>query len=220
MTELEAIEQRHSVRRFEDRPIDPEIVSRLREEILAINAESGLRFQLFTEEPEAFAGNKTHYGKFAGCRNYFALVGGKDRSADIGYYGERLVLFAQRCGLNTCWAAMTYKKGKVAADAGKGEKLHIVIALGYGQTPGTPHKSRSAADVSDLTEASPEWYRNGIRAALLAPTAVNQQKFRFERNGDRVRLKTGFGFYTEIDKGIVKYHFEAGAGKDRFVWES
>lgn len=28
----------------------------------------------------------------------------------------------------------------------------------------------------------------------------------------------GMGFYTKIDLGIVKYHFEIGAGKGKEVW--
>ena len=50
---------------------------------------------------------------------------------------------------------------------------------------------------------------------MLAPTAMNQQKFLFELNGDKVSAKvSGFGFYTKIDLGIVKYHFEAATGKN------
>ena len=58
----------------------------------------------------------------------------------------------------------------------------------------------------------------GVEAALLAPTAMNQQKFTFALSGNRVSVKAGMGFYTKIDLGIVKYHFEAGAGTEHFVW--
>ena len=60
-----------------------------------------------------------------------------------------------------------------------------------------------------------------LEAALLAPTAVNQQKFKFIlRNGNKVETKTFFSpwGYTQIDLGIVKYHFEIGAGKENFQW--
>ena len=30
----------------------------------------------------------------------------------------------------------------------------------------------------------PDWFREGVVAALLAPTAVNQQKFFISRDGD------------------------------------
>ena len=77
---------------------------------------------------------------------------------------------------------------------------------------------KSIADISDYKDGDPAWYKAGLEAALLAPTAVNQQKFKFERNGDKVYAKTaGFGFYTKIDLGIVKYHFEIITGKEVIV---
>ena len=219
MTIMEAIEARHSVRQFEDRKIEKELVQTLQSEIDGINKESGLHIQMFTEEPEAFQASKPSYGQFSGCRNYFALVGGKGKDEEIGYFGQRLALFAQQNGLNTCWVALTYKKGKVAPKINPGEKLYIVIALGYGKTQGATHRVKDETAVSDITSDSPEWYRNGVKAAILAPTAMNQQKFKLTRVGDKVSAKVaGMGFYTKIDLGIVKYNFEVGAGKENFNW--
>lgn len=218
MTLMEAIEQRHSVRQFEDKLIDAETAAKLKAEIDTVNKEGDLHIQLFTDEPEAFKGNEPHYGQFSGCKNYFALVGKKGMDEKIGYYGQRLVLYAQQLGLNTCWVALTYKKGKVVVDTASGEKLYIVIALGYGKTQGASHKVKEESAVSDVASDSPDWYKSGIKAALLAPTAMNQQKFKFSRAGDKVNAKAGMGFYTKIDLGIVKYNFEIGAGKDSFNW--
>ena len=58
----------------------------------------------------------------------------------------------------------------------------------------------------------------GVEAALLAPTAMNQQKFVFSLKEDRVSIKPGLGFYSKVDLGIVKYHFELGAGDVPFQW--
>jgi nitroreductase len=218
MTISEALERRHSVRQFEEKPIDAELVAQLKTEIEAVNRDSGLHVQMFNDEPEAFQANKPSYGQFSGCRNYLAMVGEKGMDEKIGYYGQQLVLFAQQLGLNTCWVALTYKKGKVAPKIDSGEKLYIIIALGYGKTQGAHHKCKDADAVSDLASDSPDWYRNGMRAALLAPTAMNQQKFKFSRNENKVSVKAGIGFYTKIDLGIVKYNFEIGAGKGNFVW--
>ena len=218
MTTMEAIEARHSVRQFEDRKIEEKLVQKLQTEIDSINMESGLHIQMFIDEPEAFQASKPSYGQFSGCRNYFALVGGKGKDEEIGYYGQKLALYAQQNGLNTCWVVLTYKKGKVAPKLDAGEKLYIVIALGYGKTQGSAHKVKEDAAVSDVTPDSPEWYKNGVKAALLAPTAVNQQKFKLTRNNNKVTAKAGMGFYSKIDLGIVKYNFEIGAGKENFVW--
>ena len=209
---------RHSVRNYVNHPIEEEKLAALREAIDEVNREAGLHVQLFTEEPEAFNANAPHYGQFRGCRNYFAMVGPKEADEAIGYYGERLVLLAQELGLNTCWVALTFRRNAVAVEIAEGEKLHVVIALGYGETQGVPHKSKDASAVSNLTADSPAWFRAGVEAALLAPTAINQQKFSFTLNGRRVRARTKLTFYGRMDLGIAKYHFELGAGKENFDW--
>ncbi|MBQ1888378.1 MAG: nitroreductase, partial [Firmicutes bacterium] len=39
------------------------------------------------------------------------------------------------------------------------------------------------------------------------------------RDGEKVTAKvSGLGFYTKIDLGIVKYHFEIGSGRGNEVW--
>ena len=141
---LEAIKARHSVRSYQDKPLSAEIVDKLKQEIDICNQESGLHMQLVVNEPNAFDGLMAHYGKFSGVKNYLAIIGkkGKDAEEACGYYGERIALYAQTLGLNTCWVAMTYSKIKTAFQVNTGEKLHLVIALGYGTTQGTPHKSK------------------------------------------------------------------------------
>ena len=217
---LDAIQTRHSVRSYLQKPLEDGVKSALQNEIRAINQEAGLHFQLVVNEPKAFDSLMARYGKFSGVTNYIALVGKKSPNLDelCGCHGERLVLLAQQLGLNTCWAAMTYRKVPGAFQLAPGEKLVLVIALGYGEAQGIPHKSRPAADVANVSGA-PEWFRAGVDAALLAPTAMNQQKFTLTLENGKVRAKAGTGFYTRIDLGIVKYHFEAGAGKENFQWE-
>ena len=216
----QAMEKRHSVRQYDERPIESEIIDAIKAEIDECNKESGLHIQLIVGEERAFDSFMAHYGKFSGVKNYIALIGKKGKELDelCGYYGERLVLKAQQLGLNTCWVAMSYKKIPGVFEVGKGEKLTVVISLGYGKTQGAAHKSKPAQKVSNLSGDKPEWFRSGVRAALLAPTAMNQQKFTLTYSGGKVTAKAGTGFYTKLDLGIVKYHFELGAGKDNFEW--
>lgn len=220
MDMTEAMKVRHSVRRYKDKSLDGEIISALEAEIESCNKESGLHIQLVTDEPKAFDSFMAHYGKFSGVTNYIAMIGkkGTDLEEKCGYYGERLVLRAQQLGLNTCWVAMTYTKIKTAFSLEKGEKLCIVIALGYGETQGVAHRSKSFDQVARAEGEIPAWFRNGVKAALLAPTAMNQQKFQFILDGDKVRAKPGIGFYAKIDLGIAKYHFELGADKPGMKW--
>lgn len=218
---MEAVRARHSVRNYTDRPIEGEVLKALEEEIAACNREAGLHIQLVRDEPRAFDSTLAHYGSFTGVRNYLAMIGPKDGDLmeKCGYYGERIVLKAQMLGLNTCWVALTFKKIPDAYVVGPGEKLGIVIAIGYGEHEGKPRKSKTAEAVSNMTEDSPEWFRNGVEAALLAPTAVNQQKFSLQRSRDTVSLKKGLGPYAGCDLGIIRYHFEIGAGTENFRWK-
>lgn len=217
---MEAMKQRHSVRSYTDKALGSEVLQALRQEIEACNRESGLHIQLVTEEPRAFSSLMARYGKFSGVKNYLVLVGKKGPMLEelCGYYGERLALKAQQLGLNTCWVALTYKKITGAFSVQSGEKLTVVIALGYGENQGVPHKSKAISAVSDCTDASPAWFRAGVEAALLAPTAMNQQKFTFRQTNGGVSATAGRGFYTKVDLGIVKYHFELGAGTENFTW--
>ena len=117
MTLLEAIEARHSVRKYTDEPIPEEVLATLRNKVWEINKEAGLHVQLVTDEAKAFGGFKStsgvfSYGAFSGVKNYFVMAGkkGDDLDEKVGYYGEQLVLLAQTLGLNTCWVGLSYSK--------------------------------------------------------------------------------------------------------------
>lgn len=211
---LEIMKQRHSVRQYTNIPIEADKREALNELTVALNQEADLHIQIIYDEPKCFDSFMAHYGKFTGVRNYIALVGKKSDKLDekLGYYGEQLVLKAQELGLNTCWVAMTH--GKSRATVNKGEKCVCLISLGYGENQGSIHKNKPLGEVCNNTAQMPDWFSTGMEAALLAPTAMNQQKFFFELQPDgTVKAKCGSGFYTKLDLGIVKYHFEAASGK-------
>lgn len=223
----EAIEARHSVRAYKDLPLSEEIVKLLEDELVKLNNEGQLHIQLICNEPKAFQGTMAKYGKFRNVNNYLVMAGKKAEDLDerVGYYGEQIVLLAQTLGLNTCWVGLSYRKVPEAYNVGKDEKLVCMIALGYGETQGVPHKIKSVEDVSNASDITPSWFRKGVEAALLAPTAVNQQKFSFEyvgmkNNRHQLRAKKGVSMigYTLMDLGIAKCHFEIGAGKNNFDW--
>ena len=210
---------RHSVRQYLDKPIPMEIREQLDDFVISLNKESGLNIQVIYDEPKCFSSRMARYGKFEGCANYIALIGKKSKDLDerVGYYGQRLVLKAQELGLNTCWVALTH--GKSQAIINKGETEAILIALGYGKTQGNQRRSKKAEEVSNVKDDSPEWFKKGVEAALLAPTAINQQKFYIELEGNKVKIKKGLvGPELNVDLGIIKCHFELGAGKENFEW--
>ena len=238
MTIQEAIVARHSVRAYKEQPLAAEVVKALEKKIAELNREGHLHMQLVLNEPKAFQGTLAKYGKFRGVGNYIVVAGqnADDLDERVGYYGEQLVLFAQTLGLNTCWVGLSYSKVPGTYKLEKDEKIACYIAIGYGETQGVGHKVKTADQVSrsavrtpgpsrNVSDTTPLWFRQGVEAALLAPTAVNQQKFSFEYVGmkdgrHQVRAKKGFSLigYTKMDLGIAKYHFEVGAGKENFEW--
>ena len=223
MTIQDAIKARHSVRKYSEKPIETAKVATLCAESEICNADSGLNIQLVLDEPKAFSTGMWKYGLFSGVKNYFVMAGPKGKEAEekIGYFGEKLVLVAQTLGLNTCWVGLTYKKIPGTYTLRDGDIVHCVIALGYGTTPGVQHPLKPMEQFYDSEGLPPKWFMAGMEAALLAPTAVNQQKFKFVlHDGNKVEAKTLFSMagYTNIDLGIVKYHFEVGAGQVNFEW--
>ncbi len=215
---LQAMEERHSVRDFKDEPISEEHVAELKKYIRQINADSGLNIQLILNEPKAFnsLGIRliTYYGNFRNVFNYVALIGKKSENTDerCGYYGEHIVLKAQQMGLRTCWVGGTYRKVPSACEIGKDEKILAVIAIGYGSNDGTPHKSKTFKDVTAPATDYPVWFVKGVEAALLAPTAMDKQRFMFSIKDNKVSVKAFPGPFSSLDLGIVKYHFEIGSG--------
>ena len=86
------------------------------------------------------------------------------------------------------------------------------MALGYGDTQGVPHKSKPMPQLCKVDGEMPEWFRKGMEAALLAPTAMNKQNFLIILDGETVKYEAKEGKYRNLDLGIVKCHFQTGAG--------
>ena len=153
--------------------------------------------------------------------SYIILAGkdGTDLDEHLGYCGADLCLYAQTLGLNTWWVGGMFNgKGAMKHMDATNVRINGVIAIGYGQTQGVPHKSKTAAEVSQYTGTAPQWFADGVEALLYAPTALNKQPYMVKGESDRVSITAGEGHFAGIDLGIGKYHFEVGAGKDNFQW--
>lgn len=216
MTLREAIKNRHSVRKYIDRPISAECREELEKCIQECNEESGLHLQVIYDEPGCFDTLFTKYGMFENVVNYIALVGSKaekDVEERAGYQGQKIVLRAQQLGLNTCWVGGTFSRGKCSARILPGEKLLCVIAIGYGANQGNPHKSKPVEKLCGVPRSEmPVWFRNGVVGAMMAPTAMNQQKFFITLEDNEAVITAGRGFMAAIDLGIVQCNFEAASG--------
>lgn len=220
MTLEEAMRSRHTVRRYTDQRLPGDVLEGLRNRIRDNNEKYGLAMSLVTENTEAF-GPVLRLFLAKGVRNYVILAG-RDRPGleeDLGYCGADVMLFAQTLGLNSWWVGGTYSRKGVGRNAApEAEKLLGLIALGYGASQGVPHKSKKPEDVAAYEGEAPEWFTKGVKALLLAPTALNKQAFTLRGEGRRVSLSCDNGIFSGVDLGIGKYHFELGAGKENFDW--
>ena len=213
----QAMRQRHTVRKFTSEPLSAELFSQLNDRVRANNERFGLAISLKVGDESALPGAlKLFFAK--GVRNYFVLAG-SDRPGldeDLGYASADLMLFAQTLGLNTWWIGGTFSRKNVE-QAVPGKKVIGIVAVGFGATSGVAHKSKTAAEVSSYEGPEPQWFADGVQAALLAPTALNKQCFRIAGAGNKVSIAEDGGAFNGADIGIVKYHFELGAGT-AFEW--
>lgn len=213
MDVFDLIRERHSVRQYKDVKIEDEKREILNKAAEEFSEKGGITVKVIYDEDKAFDTGLAHYGNFKNVKNYIALFGDRKSDEKVGFYGQAMVIKAQEIGLNTCWVALTFDKGFVDKRFSDGDKLRCVIALGYGETNGASRKSKTYEQVVRIKGDKPENFDLGVKAALHAPTAVNQQKFSIICNDGKVSIvKKGIGFYTEMDLGIVKYNFQAASG--------
>ncbi len=213
MTEKEAIFARHSVRNYLDKAIEADKVRLIEEKIGELNAEGDLHFQFKADAGNTFNRLLNRAMGLASAPSVIACVGKDTEDLDerVGYYGEKLVLYLQQLGLNTCWVG-TFNRKNIGADVAPDERLVISIAVGYGENQGKDRKSKTPNQVTAGRNERPEWFNEGVKMALLAPTAINQQKFTICLNEDEsVSITDNGGVLSRVDLGIVKYHFEIGA---------
>ncbi len=219
MDYLKLMQERHSVRKYLDKAIEPEKAAELNAYIAELNEKYDMSIRL-VEGEHIFEKALLGYGVIKGCGNYIYISGKDDENLDerAGYVGELIVLKAQDMGLNTCWVGGFFRKKSVTYSHPSGHRFVLVIAIGYGENQGSVAKTKTFDDVS-LTKDAPEWYKKGIEAVLLSPSAINQKKWKFELVGeDKVKVTTANGPFATVDLGIAKCHFELGANR-QIEWE-
>lgn len=221
MTEIEAIQVRHAVRKYTTKPLSSDAIKELHTTIAQCNKAHPLHIQLIVENKNAFSGFNPLLKRFKNVNNYIAIITNNqdDRYEDIGYCMAQLMIKAQQLHLHSCCVTGTYNTKKVESLLATNEKLLGIIAIGYGASDGVPHTSKSIAKL--CKQSNEDWFINGMKAAMLAPTGLNKQDFYIETNKNIVSIHNKHDTpLSKIGIGIVKHHFEIGAGKDNFIWES
>ena len=220
MADMGTIRARRSVRSYRGEPIAGDALRNLRAAVDDAARESGLNIQLVMDNPEVFD-LVARFGLIHGATAHidFIVSGGPDPALDerIGYWGQRIVLEAQDMGLNTCWCGM-FARRKSRAELKPGERIRIVIAVGYGQAAGKPRKTKPFDELAAVegdgkdngAASAPDWFCTAVEAAQLAPTAMNNQHFHLtlSADGQTLVLEAPTGGFNRIDAGIVRCNIE------------
>ena len=98
MTEKEAILERHSVRAYEDRKIEPEKVQLIEDKIAQLNVAGNLHLQFVRDAGKTYNRLLTKVAGLGSAPSVIACVGKEADDLDqrVGYYGEQLVLYLQQ----------------------------------------------------------------------------------------------------------------------------
>ena len=209
--------KRRAVRYYKQEPLSDQDANKIQLFLKTLEEASGLRFVLANDEPEVL---ETHIPTFHApdSPNYIAIFTEKDdpmSEMKAGYYGEVLVLMLTQMNLGTCWVAGTFHPEKMKVQPEEGKECRIVIAVGYIDPFHIPaYHEPKFYELPD----EPDWYQGGISAAMMAPQAMGRKDFRFGHTGNVVRVEKPLDPFRYFDLGILKLHFELGAGRENFTW--
>ena len=242
MTIMEAINARHSVRAYKDTPIPHDVRDQLDSFVKACNDESRLNITIRYDDPAGFDSRLAHYGSFSNVRNYIVLKRSKCADFDFicGYFGEKIVLFAESLGIGTTWIAGTMDRSafEKAVELAPGEVMPCVSPLGYPAKKMSIRESMMRKGIkADTRMTFGELFFDGsfdkpltaeragrlaeaLEGVRLAPSAVNKQPWRAVVCGDKTHFyeKRSKGYVSpdgwdiqKIDMGIALCHFELAA---------
>ncbi|MBI5869485.1 MAG: nitroreductase [Actinobacteria bacterium] len=230
----EALHQRHAWRSYQEIPVEPEKLYRLKE-VCAGLSRPGARANIAHENIEGvFHGFIASYGQVTGATAYVAFIGEMNDPnvyEKVGYVGEGVILEAVALGLSTCWVGMTFHAGGVAENMKIADHERVLAISPLGYRTDTPtlddkimrslvrrHKREPLEKLcSDLKEkACPLWAKDALEAAQLAPSAANRQPWRFQLTDDSItisvdRYRDTHGISKRLDCGVAMMHVELGA---------
>ncbi|MFW5982229.1 MAG: nitroreductase family protein [Halanaerobiaceae bacterium] len=232
----EAIQIRKSRRNYLDKPLDNKVKNSLISFLDHINKSvEGVRVEFVKEGGSKVIKNIIgSYGLINGVNSYLAFIGDtRDYRVyeKLGYMGEACILEATSLGLDTCWLAGFFKKEIVEKQLKLKDKENIfaITPVGYSnENYSLPEKilkkmvgSNNRKTVDELCYDGfdrdwPEWIKNAIKAVRIAPSAANQQPWRFKITEDMNSIIISIDKEKKIesrrlDCGIAMLHIEIAA---------
>ena len=221
----EAVGTRISRRAYTGVPIEKskrEIIESLIEKI---NNTTELKIELLDNGADMVSGMKG-YGFFKGVKEVIVIKGditSKEALEKAGYFGELIILEAEKLNLGTCWVGGTYSKKAETLRCDNGESVFSLITIGNAVKEKTTkekfirsmihRKSKSIEDMSDCDTDMPEWFRTGMEGIVRAPSALNAQKTKVSYKNGEVTIGIEYNrSFDMVDFGICKLHFEVLCG--------
>jgi nitroreductase len=227
----EALLTRRSRRLYKPEPLSGHILDRLTVACSEFRPFDTAKAVLIRHSKDVFKGIIGAYGKIRGAPFLLAFIGDTaDRSVHekVGYTGEGIILEATALGLGTCWVGKSFDRRTASSLVmiKEQERVLAVAAVGYPAERtsfeerlvsgfGRLHKRKPLAVlVSGMPKAEwPEWIRESLQAARVAPSAANRQPWRFLVESDSItvsvdNLHDSLGISKRLDCGIAMLHIE------------
>lgn len=228
MNIIEAMKERRSVRSYNGKPLNQEMIDKLKriieESYTLFGGNITIRLKKFDLKGDY---KPSTYGVIKGASDYFLMGIGEGENSDLtaGFQFEQIVLKAWELGLGTCWIAGTYKGTQF--DKGEkwpeGESLKIICPVGYPEKPRFSEKLMRLTVGSDKRKPfsqlffeedfkktlSPDnKFMESLEMLRIAPSSTNSQPWRALAEGNKVMFyyKPKYPI-TIIDCGIGICHF-------------
>ena len=110
-----------------------------------------------------------------------------EASTAFPVFGEKIILEATAMRLSTCWVGTSYDKKAAATLCSANDTLDCVIAIGHSDENhslkermmeyGMHRHDKTKESLSESEAPVPEWFRLGMDAVYLAPTAPKKELF-------------------------------------------
>lgn len=225
---------RHSRRKYIKKELNKDDLLAVSNFVDKLNGQAkGFRISLVLDNCEKlFKGLIGSYGSIKGpqaCAVFIIDENDQHSYEKGGYYGEAFILEATSLGLGTCWVGASFDKGlvKETIAPGQNEKIIAITPLGYVRDSYTleeklvsyavsGHKRKPMEElcIGGISSELPEWVRNTLRCARLAPSAVNHQPWRFIISKEKIivsAVNDRKENSNKLDCGIAMLHIEIGA---------
>ncbi len=202
-----AMFNRKSVRKYEDKPLDKSELEALMQKVNDLESSSHVFKLLSPSQVKGIVSAKAPH--------FLAVYTNSDDSAvvDAGYKLQQIDLWLSANGYGSCWLGMPHPVAEMKTANG----LQYVIMLAFGKPSEPLHRERteqfkrkSLSEITDIKSAD-----KLLEPVRIAPSATNrqpwflsgdEQKIRLYKKQDNFIASKLLGEMTEIDMGIALCH--------------